>query len=554
MHNSLIRFANFLALDGTGQPGKLAASAIWCWAVLFLYSALFHIFCQQETLASWPDWTLEATGLALVYGIAARGPLTGTTLGYLAFPYLLFFPAWLKPGVAWPMLLLLLAALALAIRDASSREIANPARCLSSLSVFMVIIAWTVVSGAGSYGYQSTDYRMHNGRLQDLMTFPWPVRYGENVNLVYYVGYYLPSAVLGKLSSATVAFRSMLPWTVMGITLAIRWLALLSGRQLTLGLLLLFAAFGPQDLPAQLISYLWDPLDKPHPSVFSAAFWNDNMEFWFSMNWPFFVGSPLSNTFQLYWAPHQILAGWLVGAMLFQAFLQKNNRLLPFAASLLCLWSPIIMVALSPMLLLVFCLNLPHDRRASFSLPNLYGALLLAPLFLVFYTSGSALYNPHRFTLDGLDAGNMRLFLLFQICTWGLYIAVCWPAWRQQDTRSKWFFTGLAANLCLLTLLVYGLWSDLTCRGSAPLMFCLLVVALRSWRHFRERASHIGILLLSLCLLAGTGSFLQQTYVALKNYGQIQEAVRGDKYLLALQFMGPDESLFGRLFRRQISP
>jgi len=70
-----------------------------------------------------------------------------------------------------------------------------------------------------------------NSLLRDLIEKDWPLRFGtvdSQTYVVYYTGYYLPAAVIGKALGWSAANYFMLFWTLLGVGLAFSWFANLS--------------------------------------------------------------------------------------------------------------------------------------------------------------------------------------------------------------------------------------------------------------------------------------------------------------------------------------
>ena len=543
----------------TGCLQQVSSVALFLAVLDTVYHLVFHALPLTTLVLT---VALESLAFTTVFFLGQSAQLTRITLAYLTLPYLLFLPFWLNTAAATLMMTAFIVVWHFVWKLASpvafvSHAVTNSTRSqpvsMQALLVFLGLLVWVNLSGVGGYGFQTPDHGMHNGRLKDLIDYPWPVRYSENANLVYYVGYYLPAAALGKLFGHDIAIRSMLPWTLMGVTLAFRWLCVLANQRPSLMLVALFVLFGPQDIIGVIIAAFFNNNITHDFSQWS--FWEntDDMDFWVSPAMPFFLGNFLSNTFQLYWAPHQIVAGWLSAALALQSFQTRKTTLLIFSYALLCLWSPTAMLALFPLILSITVLNLRHDFAGLFSFPNLFAVVLLTPLFLIFYTSGSALSNPYHWTAAELRPGQWLLFGLFHLLTWGLYLISCLPFLRHQPSREQWLAGIVVANFCLLSLLVYGEWSDLICRGAAPLSFCLFVMVLRAGDHYLHSGRNGLSLMLTLCLLAGSGSALLQNRNAFLRYGETERAIRGDQYSLSYQFLGPDDSRFGHYLRKPLS-
>ncbi len=540
-----------------GSYTLLSRSCLQLWIFLLLLDFSYQLYFQHSNLSdAWITALIESLACSGIFLLTRQVNLARLTLIFLALPYLLFIPGWLNLPVAILTGLPFLYALSRVWRlNTGANPLAhrNPDR--QEITAFLLIVLWVHMSGSGGYSYQSFDYEMHNGRLRDLAEMTWPIRYGENANLVYYVGYYLPSAMLGKLFGNEIATRSMLPWTLLGVTLTVRWLCELLGRPLSCWLAITFILFGPQDLLGYLGAALQaDYLPRP---LMQWSMWEttDDLDFLLSIAAPHFIGNFLSNTFQLYWAPHQIIAGWLCAALGLRAYLARSNASLVFSLMLLCLWAPMIMVAIAPLIGFMITRNWLRGCRELLSFPNLFASVWLAPIFLLFYTSGSALHNPIHWIVPSLPQPAWLSLTVFYLLGWGLYAMACISALlHSQHSSDRVLLLAVCTSFILISQILYGAWSDLLCRGAAPLSFLLFFLVMRAWKTYEQQQRHIMQVTIILLLIAGSGSAIVHNHLAIKHYGKQRSPIKSHEYSYAYEFIGPDDSLFGRYLRRQSSP
>ena len=69
------------------------------------------------------------------------------------------------------------------------------------LVVFAVVaVVWSFLGGQGNLFYQSDDWGCRNAVYRDIIYRDWPVIYPDyDKALVYYIGYWLPTATLVKI-------------------------------------------------------------------------------------------------------------------------------------------------------------------------------------------------------------------------------------------------------------------------------------------------------------------------------------------------------------------
>jgi hypothetical protein len=516
----------------------------------FPYHYAFRFFPLAESLST---TLLEASACTLILWGATRLDLARVTACFLALPYLIFIPGWLNLPTAMVLTGIFIFGLLRTLRSVQS--VRQPVVTVNDLVTFVGLMVLVNLSGAGGYGHQTPDYGIHNARLSDLVQYRWPVHYGVDQNFISYFGYFLPSAFLGKFSNMEIAAHSMYLWTLLGMTLVLRWLSVLGGWKFSVLLVFVFILFGPADILNILLLGYRDNI--PFSSAFAEAMVNtDYVDFRIRYDIGFIIGNYLSNAFQLFWSPHQVIAGWLAISLATCFFLQRQTKELVFVYALICLWSPLTMIALFPFVLVAVILSwLEGNWRDVFSIENTLCAGSLTLVFIIFYLGGNSGTIPSQFILSGFDWANKGWVLaLFYFSAWGAYVLALTPFIAQQASREKIWF-GVLAGICLvLPLNKFGAYSDLLCRGSAPLMFLLLIFVLQGIRHYWQHKQYVLLVSLFILMMLGSGSALLQVRNAIFHYGERPETGNIIEYTKAHpdenENLGPDDSVFNRYLRR----
>lgn len=532
------------------SPSTVVPLPLATWLLVLLNCFYHHFLREQSWLESLPLALVEGAVCGLILWISTRLDLARVTLVYLALPYVFFIPGWFNTTTALLLSVIFIFSLWCTLRDTPSTH--EKHITLQDLAAFLLILLWVNLSGAGAYGYQTPDWFMHNARLRDLTELSWPIRYGENQNLVYYVAYFLPSAIIGKISSLDIGMHSLFLWTALGMTLTLRWLSTLSQWRFSLGLVLIFILFGPLDilnvfaLNLNTSTPLWNDLAKIPMNT-------DYLDFRTRYEIGFFLGNSVSNTFQLFWSPQQVIAGWLGIALLSFLFLKKRFSSTLFVYALLCLWSPLIMLALLPFVLLFMAWCLWYRQREIFTFQNSIGALSLGSIFLIFYMTGGTQSIPYETIFNKLNGyKHWDALAIFYVASWGLYGLVITSGWHRYTPAEKTWLVVLLLTLIILPTQIFGEFNDLLCRGSAPLMFLLLVFLLRNFTMAQQEKRHAQQMLLCVLLLLGSGSSLLQLYTAIERYGQQKPTATITNYAYASENLGADNSLFERWFRKPL--
>jgi hypothetical protein len=445
--------------------------------------------------------------------------LVRVSLCYLALPYLIFFVGWLR----WPIGLicagLVLLALLCVMRrtvqeqdriNGSEQEPTNgpPFDWRHAALVLLLSVTLLAISGVGGFGHQDTDWLKHNGILKDLVERPWPVTYqlgGQEVPLVYYVAYYLPAALIGKLARWSLANCVLFAWTLVGLILAMAWFLLLV-RRASLAVLLLFVMFSGLDVVGRAL--VTPVVAAIRLEVSPALIW-DHIEQW-SWGWQY-----SSNLTLLFWVPHHALAGWIGTAVLTHTILapsRKTDSLFLWSAT--GLWSPFVTIGLAPYLLVELATAGGPVRKRLVryvSLPNLCGLVLLAVIGLFYsaklYPISPVLAGdiPHGFVLSFAPDAQAKviaclLMLVFCVLEFGLYGLLIRPADTGRRTRSRALLLTALGCLLLFPLYRFGASNDFVMRSSIPALYVLAVSAGRalSGRSLggRRRAVLIALLVL----------------------------------------------------------
>lgn len=292
----------------------------------------------------------------------------GTAL-YILLPSFLFIYGWLKLPFAI-IALVILASFTLIVLIDVFRIVSNShmfcvmktKQNLSRLSskgfvlAILLITLWLAFSGVGGVGFQNADYSASNALLKDLITQDWPLKVtfnGTQVPVVYYVGYYLPSAIIGKTFGWVSANIFLFMWTLVGVLLAFVWFWKLSrlgfqNRGIKLGIFItqIFCLAGGLDYIGY---YLFDR------NVFNPI---AHIEPWAS----YFQYS--SNTTLIYWVPQQTIAAWLVMGVIVDALYDKHNlKYLGMVVAAGIIWSPFGIVGAVPYLLMILYVYLQSEHR-----------------------------------------------------------------------------------------------------------------------------------------------------------------------------------------------
>ncbi len=278
---------------------------------------------------------------------------------YLALPFLIFSAGFLKWYFAIPVCACILAAVFLSCRD-SKAMFSLPFERFTALRItggIVIIIAMVLLSGIGNVLWQNNDHATRNTLFDILVNYSWPPKYitdaGNEVGIVYYIGFWLPSALLGKITSLGMGYVFQVIWAVLGLSI-IWYLLCVIHKKVVIYPLVIFLFFGGMDIIGhRLVTVLYDQLTNLQIGTWAfsqGSALTTHIEWWSA----YYQYS--SHTTQLFWVFNQCLPVWIATLVL---LLEKNNKNLVFIMGLTLLSSTLPFIGLIP--IFVWCAVCNHE-------------------------------------------------------------------------------------------------------------------------------------------------------------------------------------------------
>lgn len=410
--------------------------------------------------------------------------ILGITYAYLLLPFLIFALGWMKLYISIPVVLCVLLCFIKVIKDSSELWIPemNRENVVKILFIVAVIAIWVYYSGIGKFVFQNTDHAYRNGLFNMLVEKEWPV-INENViqskmpgvsktGLIYYIGFWLPSAVVGKVLGLRCGYYAQAVWALAGICLAY-YLLCARNKKLEIWPLAVFILFSGLDIIGEhLIGTNLFTID----TTLHLEWWSTAYQF-------------SSMTTQLFWVFNQAIPIWLCTMAI---LLQKNNRNVVFilACSLITSTLPFVGLAVIT-IFLCFTRTYPERERTLFkrngyfhtlikdtvTLQNLLGGGIIGILSALYLGSNTA-GNLSDQQLDPEMQNNLSKYVIFLIIEVGIYIIIIY----KYNQKNKLFYF-ICLSLAIIPPIHVGASNDFCMRASIPALFILMILVMDTLRN-----------------------------------------------------------------------
>ena len=419
--------------------------------------------------------------------IAKRRWIIGAAYLYLTIPLCIYFIGWLQPTLSFPLTVLMLYGAFAATRNFSPSQLKAPKITTNQfLIVGLMILAWVLLSGIGGYVWQNRfDHEFRNGVFQDLVQNDWPVLSASGSRmLVYYFGFWMPSALVGKLFGLEAGYAFQVLWAVLGTGLAFCLLSYVL-KKFSWVTMLIFIFFSGLDVIPFLINVSSGGYPPPDAFIGNGIFPHIELEL------QLFNSS--SNTTLLFWVYNQTIPFW-VG--FFLIIMQKNNKNLVFTYSLLALFAPMPMLGMFPAVLFLMYQNAHNSPRKLFvdqlRLQNLAG-IVQAGIIALFYATNISV---NTVEIINPFLGAWHVFLYYFAIEFGLYLL-----WLSPKVLKNKLLLVLMASMTVFSFIRIGFSYDFAWRTCIPFMLFVLTYLLHrilhSWKsmHWLRKAFIIIVLL-----------------------------------------------------------
>lgn len=454
---------------------------------------------------------------------------------YMSLPVMCFLLFYMSSWAGIILFLVFAAVFFMVMRDTSidGQDLRTTRKYLFVMA--LAVIMWTYFGGQGNLYYQSDDWHFRNAIYRDLLYRDWPVTYpASHKALVYYIGHWLPPAILTKgigvivpsICGTELMFRigNMLLWlwTAVGVFIAECLLAVYArtrGKKILMVpvILVLFSGLDIIGVLRDIVKYGWT-FEELH-----IEWWSQELQF-------------SSLTTCLFWVFNQTVIPWIVILCLLDG--EKINQFVfmgscAFAAGPM----PFVGIVVYMTVYAVYrgtLMFMQGKGRAFmqelFSLENLL-ALVIMPVFMIYYSSNSAVItgaeDPEAvslsvFTLSHITFDDVKEIFFFLLVEAGVYLFILYRRYKQDI-----FFYITVGSVMLAPLVRVGNGTDFVMRFSIPAIMVMAAMTVRSLTDndgFCEKKDRICSVLLRICIGIGAVTTLTEFargYQAMLQNGRI---------------------------------
>ncbi len=430
-------------------------------------------------------------------------------VGYLLLPYFLFFWGWLR----LPYAILFISALIISYwrlikqidREYRVKEEFSISWLIIIVSVVLITV-WLLYSGVGHFSDQVGDYKKHNLILTHLINQKWPIiekLTDKNAYiLVYYLAYYLPAGLIGKVFGFDIANVFQFFFTLFGVLLTVYFLFSFGGYRKLLSVVVIFLLFSGMDvLGGYILKGQFPPLNEA---------WS-----------PPFVYQ--GTTVTIYFSPQQAIPGWL-STLLIIWLLKKGDgyKYFGFVWALTLLWAPWISIGLIPLLLFIILKHLKNLRQM-FSFINIVPTLIIGVVCYQYYnTNQSSIRN--NFWVWSTSPTWLPDYLVFILVEFlVLLLVLLILIWKQNTYRELLFLC--AGTLVIIPLYHSGVFNDFCMRASIPsltILFLTTIVAVMNFTDEKDTSNKkYSYKLLIIMIIIGSAMSIAQISSSFSRTNQI---------------------------------
>ena len=364
------------------------------------------------------------------------------------------------------------------------------------IAALLIIAVWVYLSGIGRLTFQNADHYWRNTIFDLLVKKSWPVvdavktERGTSVfGMVYYIGFWLPSALVGKVFGLNAGYYCQALWAVLGIFL-FYYLLCTYLKRVAVWPLIVIVLFSGLDVVGD---YLLGSNVLQNGFTSHLEWWNTWMQF-------------SSHTTLLFWVFNQTIPIWLI---LMLILLQKKNRHIVFLISFSLLSSTLPFIGLIPFMICQGIRNVWHRMdpflhnirriiKETFTIENLVGGGFVGILSFLYLKENTAGQNL-AIMIPASFRSWLIIYLLFLFLEAGVFLI---GIYRYQ--KKNVLFWMLIPLFMIFPLIQVGFASDFCMRASIPAILVLCIMVIETLDQAAKKKDLITVMILIVLLAVGS--------------------------------------------------
>lgn len=415
---------------------------------------------------------------------------------YLTIPFLILITFWVKPVYA---VLIDLVVLFCLFRMSLNKTAISETDTFSAKEykmfaiAFVLIVLWVAISGIGGIAFQTEDHEWRNAMFETLVTEKWPVVKDVVIDgikttrgMSYYIGFWLPSAVVGKILGLKAGYAFQIFWAILGISLFYYGVCRIL-KKVHVWPLIIFIFWSGMDV----LGYYMTGIDMK--TVLQTTY----LEWWTDFQFSGF-------TTQLFWVFNQAIPAWVAVII---SYIQKENRYMIFILASSMLNCTLPFVGMLP-LVAYWMLTRSYDGdrwnkswlkpwvKDTFTVENVLGGGVIGIISYLYLRKSQS--GGGGISLYSLSNGGWLVVLLFLL----LEVGILWIILFHYQKKNPLFYICMIWLVICPILVMYGE-TNFCMRASIPALLLMYLYTVQTLEKAYSEKHYKHLIVIGLILAIG---------------------------------------------------
>lgn len=411
---------------------------------------------------------------------------------YLFISNVLFLLGNVKYVFSIPITIILIVGLVKSIKN-SPKMTVSLFKSKKMIIILCLIIFWTFISGIGGFVWQNTwDHKFRNALFNDLVRYSWPVIQNSKA-LCYYLGFWLPSALVGKIFNLEIGYLFQTFWAILGISITFGIICQ-HLKKIKISNMILMIFFSGLDIFLYLIFSGLSIRES-----FNGIINGSHLE----LVTQYFNSS--SNTTLMFWLYNQIIPFW-VGIMLILQ--QENRKSIVFIYSLLLIFSPFPLVALIPVLVYLIFKDYEGDKKYDTLWMSMWEKIkstcTYENVISIFLFVIVGLFFLSNIAVGEINILNINITIVFKYLCYIFFEYIVYLVFIYKKNDRNPILNILIITTFVLPFICLGTSYDFAWRTCIPLSFYIMLLIMKTFQDSDVNKKIKIFLIIILCLGAIT--------------------------------------------------